>query len=57
MTDEELLQATLLALTTQNVVQRQGGAPIPLTIGYIRPVFVFEEWVGEMGFMVLTEVT
>lgn len=57
MTDDELMYATLLALTKQNVTGGGGGTPLPLTIGYIRSVFVFDEWVGEKGFMVLTEVT
>jgi hypothetical protein len=58
MTDDELMQAVLLALTRQNVTgSGGGGTPLPLTIGYIQPIFVFDEWVGEMGFMVLTEVT
>lgn len=56
MTDDELMYATLLALTKQNVTGGGGGTPLPLTIGYIQPVFVFDEWVGEKGFMVLTEV-
>lgn len=48
MTDDELLQATLLALTRQNVVVRQGGTPKELSIGYIENVCEFVIWEGEI---------
>lgn len=49
MTDDELMQATLLALTRQNVVRIEGGSrPKEVTIGYVDMVFRIEIWTGEM---------
>lgn len=47
MTDEELLQATLLALTPQNMTGSGGGKPKDVTISFIEMIFDLRFWVGE----------